>query len=165
MFYAPQKIDKNNRFAQFLNKDQWEALVNNIDDYYNYIKGMEIHPQFNSFFQLSEFDSPDLPKSGVNMKPEFLNKLTEARIEANIPFNITSGYRTAAHNKKIKGTKNSAHLRGYAADIAVTTSSARFTIVAAAIKVGFNRIGIGNSFIHLDCDPELPANVIWDYYD
>lgn len=38
MFYAPNKIDKEGKFAQFLNKEQWEALVNNIDDYYKFIK-------------------------------------------------------------------------------------------------------------------------------
>lgn len=33
VFYAPAKIDAKNKWAQFLNKEQWEALKNNIDKY------------------------------------------------------------------------------------------------------------------------------------
>ena len=45
MFYAPQKVDKDGKFAQFLNKEQWEALVNNIDEYYKFIKEYGNPPQ------------------------------------------------------------------------------------------------------------------------
>ena len=31
------------------------------------------------------------------------------------------------------------------------------------MKVGFNRIGVGNTFIHVDIDPEKPIDVIWTY--
>jgi zinc D-Ala-D-Ala carboxypeptidase len=163
MFYAPNKLDSAGKFAQFLNKDQWETLVNNIDEYHNYIKGMNI-VDFNVYFKFSEFDSPDLPGSGMSMQADFLTKLVEARKEANIPFHITSGFRTPVHNKKVKGEKNSAHLRGYAADIAAPTSLDRYTIITAALKVGFNRIGVGKTYVHLDNDPTLPPNVMWDYY-
>ena len=47
-----------------------------------------------NYFTLSEFDSPDLPNSGVNMDSQFLTKLETAREYAGIPFRITSGYRT-----------------------------------------------------------------------
>jgi hypothetical protein len=29
--------------------------------------------------------------------------------------------------------------------------------------VGFNRIGVANTFIHVDNDPSLPEDVIWTY--
>ena len=35
----------------------------------------------------------------------------------------------------------------------------------AALKVGFKRIGVGKTFIHLDDDMTLPQNVIWNYYE
>ena len=44
-------------------------------------------------FTLSEFDSPDAPGSGAKMKPEFLQRLDNARSIAKIPFGINSGFR------------------------------------------------------------------------
>jgi zinc D-Ala-D-Ala carboxypeptidase len=114
-------------------------------------------------FKLSEFDSPDLPGSGKNMKPEFLKKLDNARSIANIPFGINSGFRTIAHNAKVKGVDSSSHTQGWAADIACKDGANRFTIVNALLKAGINRIGISGSFIHADCDPTKPKNVIWLY--
>lgn len=40
MFYAPSKIDKDHKWAEFLNKDQWEALKANIDSYAAFIKSL-----------------------------------------------------------------------------------------------------------------------------
>jgi hypothetical protein len=65
-------------------------------------------------FNLSEFDSPDLTGSGSKMNPDFLLKLDKARGIAGVPFKINSGYRTESHNKKVGGTPNSAHTKGFA---------------------------------------------------
>lgn len=48
-----------------------------------------------------------------------LTVLQPLRDHFGLPVTITSGYRPAALNRKIKGAKNSAHLYGYAADIRV----------------------------------------------
>jgi len=114
-------------------------------------------------FNLREFDSPDSPNSGINMNPKLLEMLDDSRDIAGIPFKINSGYRTEEHNKKVGGKKNSAHLSGFAADISVTSSLDRFTILDSLIEAGFNRIGIGNTFIHVDCDPDKSQYVIWTY--
>ena len=121
-----------------------------------------------TYFSLSEFASPDLPDSGVNMDSEFLTKLDNARAIANIRFKITSGYRTKEYNEDLrkrgyKASPDSAHLTGHAADIAATSGKERWTIVNALIRSGFNRIGIAKSFIHVDDDPSKPTNVIWTY--
>lgn len=123
----------------------------------------------NKHFSRSEFDSPDVPGSGRKMQPAFLARLFEAREIAGIPFKITSGYRTEQYNRVLerrgyKVAKNSPHLRGWAADIKVTTSAERYTIVRALQEVGFNRIGIGKSFIHVDCDPSKVPFLMWHYY-
>jgi zinc D-Ala-D-Ala carboxypeptidase len=120
------------------------------------------------YFQLSEFDSPDAPGSGAKMDKEFLALLDEARHLAGVPFKVNSGYRTQAHHnslakKGFKTAKNSAHLRGFAADIHAPDSRTRYAILQALIKVGFNRIGVANTFIHVDNDPSLPEEVIWTY--
>jgi zinc D-Ala-D-Ala carboxypeptidase len=115
------------------------------------------------YFQLSEFDSPDAPGSGSNMDSLFLEMLDTARDLAGIPFVVTSGYRTPSHNASEGGKHDSAHLRGLAADIAAPTSGQKYLIVRAAFVAGFCRIGIGSTFVHLDCAPDLPQDVIWTY--
>jgi len=117
-------------------------------------------------FILSEFDSPDAPGSGSQMRPEFLTKLDTARGIANVPFKINSGFRTAAKNKLEGGKVDSPHLTGWAADIDLPNtggSRLRLVIVRALIQAGFNRLGIANGFIHVDCDPTKDKDVIWLY--
>jgi uncharacterized protein YcbK (DUF882 family) len=120
------------------------------------------------YFTLSEFDSPDIKGSGTNMDHTFLTRLELARQIANIPFRITSGYRTESHNKKVGGvqktsvSKGSSHLYGCAADIAVANGGERYKILAALIEAGFRRIGIAKGFIHCDTDPDK-ANAVWTY--
>ena len=116
------------------------------------------------YFNIDEFDSPDEPGSGQYMDDDFLEMLDRARDFAGVPFVINSGYRTKAHNAKVGGTKNSAHLDGFAADIRCNASRERMYIVGALLEAGFNRIGIGNGFIHVDNDPTKPEDVIWTYY-
>jgi len=113
-------------------------------------------------FTPSEFDSRDAPGSGIqSMSIKFVQMLDECRALAGIPFTINSGYRTQAWNKAVKGQPNSAHTRGLAADISAVTGREKFLILEAAIKVGFRRIGIYKTFIHLDNDKSLPQEVVW----
>jgi len=97
------------------------------------------------------------------MQPHFLLKLDEAREYAGIPFVINSAYRSPKHNKKVGGKPNSSHIKGLAVDIRCNTSRNRFIILDALIAVGFNRIGIADSFIHVDLDLSKSDNVIWTY--
>ena len=115
------------------------------------------------YFKLSEFDSPDEPGSGARMDRDFLEMLDQARAMAGIPFIINSGYRTAKHNKAVYGTQNSSHLRGLACDIACRNSSTRYRIVAGLIAAGFTRIGIADTFIHVDNDSVKTPFVAWLY--
>jgi uncharacterized protein YcbK (DUF882 family) len=124
------------------------------------------YPRTVKYFNLSEFDSPDEIDSGDNMDLDFLRKLDEAREIAGIPFKVNSGYRSVAHNKKVGGVLNSSHIKipCCAADIHINSSRDRFLIIAAAIKVGINRIGIGKNFLHLDTDKTKSQDVTWHYY-
>lgn len=98
-----------------------------------------------------------------NMDNNFLHKLDNARNIAGLPFIINSAYRSPEHNAKIGGSPNSSHLKGLAVDIKCTDSRTRFIIVDALIKAGFNRIGIADSFIHVDLDLDKSNKVIWTY--
>lgn len=120
------------------------------------------------YFTYAEFDSPDKPKSGEMMDPDFLAMLDEARDCAGVPFIITSGFRTVAYNQQLikegyPASKNSSHLLGLAADIYVTDSQLRFVIIDALLEVGITRIGIASNFIHCDTDPNKPQHRIWVY--
>ena len=116
------------------------------------------------YFRCSEFDQPMLPGSGNSfMQDSFLEMLDDAREIAQVPFIITSGYRTLKHNKEVGGSVNSSHCKGFAADIAVQGSKSRCKILRGLILAGFTRIGIGNSFIHADNDPGKPGEVTWLY--
>jgi uncharacterized protein YcbK (DUF882 family) len=83
------------------------------------------------------------------------------RHRAGIPFIINSGYRCIDHNEAVRGYPNSAHLRGLAADIRCMYSWQRFKIVSAAFDIGITRVGVYDTFIHIDVDSQLPANVMW----
>lgn len=114
-------------------------------------------------FRISEFDSPDLEGSGVNMQPRTLQMLDNARTIAGIPFKINSGYRTKERNQHIGGSKYSSHCYGYAVDLHCTDSRSRWIIIDSLRQAGFNRFGIADTFIHTDNDPEKDKNVIWTY--
>ena len=116
-----------------------------------------------TWFTESEFDC----KCGCghnNVKDGLINAMDEARTLAGIPFIVTSGSRCPAHNARVSTVgSTSPHLHGLAADISAPNSHTRWLIVGAAIKSGFNRIGLGPNFIHLDISTEYAQNVIWTY--
>lgn len=114
-------------------------------------------------FNASEFDSPDMPGSGVNMSRTFIGDLQTARSYAGIPFIINSGYRSKKNNEKVGGMPDSSHLIGIACDIKIKSSRERFIILNALIRAGFDRIGIGKNFIHVDDDFMKDKRVIWMY--
>jgi zinc D-Ala-D-Ala carboxypeptidase len=118
-------------------------------------------------FSYDEFDSPLQEGSGQLMSNELITMLDDARDLAGVSFKITSGFRVESDIQRLKkaGYKVSAkssHLKGLAADIACDNST-RFKILDSLLKVGFNRIGIANSFIHVDIDPDKPPFTIWTY--
>lgn len=115
------------------------------------------------YFSYSEFDSPDEVGSGQKMHPDILQMLDEVRDKFDKPIRINSGYRTEKHNDKVGGTPNSSHIRGLAVDIACGSSVDRYHLLNCLLDVGFNRIGIANSFIHVDIDQEKAKDVIWTY--
>lgn len=114
-------------------------------------------------FKIEEFDSPDMPKSGINMDINFILLLDKIRGLCNFPFKVTSGYRTPAHNLLVGGRDGSSHKSGLAVDIWCETSRERFFIVKNALDCGIKRIGIAHKFLHLDYSLDLDQEVFWLY--
>ena len=126
-----------------MNLNIWKKSIDKIE------KEMSL-----KYFKLNEFDSPDSKGSGKNMTRDFLKKLDRARYIANVPFKISSGFRTPQHNVNLreqgyKASANSSHLKGCAADIICNDSGTRQKIVNGLIQAGFTRIGIAKTFIHI----------------
>ncbi len=97
-----------------------------------------------------------------NMDKNFLDALDEARGVAGIPFIINSAYRSPDHPLSIKNPTSS-HIKGLAVDIACTNSIDRFKLEGILREVGFTRIGMGSTFIHVDIDKEKAQKVLWTY--
>lgn len=122
------------------------------------------------YFKISEFDSPDAPGSGQKMRVSTLMMLDAARGYSGIPYRVNSGVRTPEHNSELKesgSVKNSAHVKGYAADIDFKYNDLETAkkIAAGLVKAGFKRFGIYNtptsSFIHADNDPTKKSPAVW----
>ena len=131
------------------------------------------------YFKISEFDSglPNEKGTGVNMNPVFLDFIDELRSRCNFPFKVTSGYRTKAYHQSLTDRgyhtiKNSAHLKGLAADIAISDSVKRALFIGHALQLvhelglpfraGIAGKGKGN-FIHIDIDEEKTNPRLWIY--
>ena len=91
-----------------------------------------------------------------------MRKANRAREIADIPFNVTSGFRCLKHNRQIGSTSDN-HTRGFAMDVMANNSRQRFIILEALIKAGFKRIGIHKTFIHFDDNPDGTPEVLWLY--
>ena len=86
----------------------------------------------------------------VKLCPRLLAKLQALRDAWGRPLVVTSGYRCNPHNKTVGGAVASLHLRGLAADIAVSPGNQRH-LLELALKIGFTEIipGGGGNYVHL----------------
>ncbi|WP_077073635.1 D-Ala-D-Ala carboxypeptidase family metallohydrolase [Mailhella massiliensis] len=93
------------------------------------------------------------------MSPAMLDRLDKARELAGVPFVISSGFRCEAHNRAVGGVEGSSHTSGMAADIVCTDSATRFRMLSALFSVGFRRIELAPTWIHVDVDGSKPQDV------
>jgi len=97
------------------------------------------------------------------VKSLFLYKMNELRDRFGFPIYPTSWCRCEKHNKKVGGFKTSSHLKGWACNISIVSELGKYKIVYRAAKIGFRGIGIANTFIHLDDDPDKAFHRMWLY--
>ncbi len=115
------------------------------------------------YFEYEHFDSPDMPGSGKLVSDELISMLDVARKKYGKPIIPNSGYRTIEHNAKVGGKPSSSHLKGLAVDIKCDNSVDRFKLYDILREVGFKRIGVGKTFIHVDIDKDKSPEVFWVY--
>lgn len=77
------------------------------------------------------------------------------------PIKITSAYRCKRHNESVKGSPNSQHLLGKAADIYVTGMDMA-ELAHRCYLHGFKGIGVATGFVHVDCRTS-PTVKLWAY--
>ena len=117
------------------------------------------------YFKAAEFARCTPACSIDQMDEEFLALMDRVRVAAGIPLVVNCAYRSRIWELQHGRSGASAHCKGKAMDIRCNTSQNRYKIIAAALKCGITRIGVGKTFVHLDNDTSLPQNVIWDYYE
>ncbi|MFC4633492.1 D-Ala-D-Ala carboxypeptidase family metallohydrolase [Dokdonia ponticola] len=120
-----------------------------------------------SSIDFSVFDSKDIVGSGRCIDRSLLKRLQllEKRTGYAVLKNINSAVRSQFWNKKVGGVSNSAHLitKCKAVDIHAPTRAIRNLLVVQAYNLGFTRIGVGKTFVHLDVDTSKPQYVAWGY--
>lgn len=108
------------------------------------IKNMKLSKNFS----LSEFVCKE-GKNEVYVDMKLVEKLQELRDKLGRSINIVSGYRSPSYNAKVKGSKNSRHMEGDAADIKVPGLTPE-EVAREAEKIGFDGIGVYDTFTHVD---------------
>ena len=105
------------------------------------------------FFKPEEFESPDIPGSGIKMNKRIIKALDYARNQVGLPFHINSGYRSEKHNRDVGGVSNSQHKLGNAADVGISSQELGDSIEYWIKDYLGDDCGIGryNTFIHVDC--------------
>jgi hypothetical protein len=96
----------------------------------------------------------------MNIDNKLALMIDSARTIAKIPFKVNSCCRCEEHNKKEKGSKTSSHLNGLAIDVEAIGISIRYKIIDSLIRVGFKRILIYRTFIHVDIDSDKVSPIL-----
>jgi zinc D-Ala-D-Ala carboxypeptidase len=83
------------------------------------------------------------------------------------PMSIDSGYRCAALNTAVHGAKDSAHLRGYAADFVCPAFGAPLEIVRAIAASGieFDQCIQEGTWVHISFAPAMRREVLTAHFD
>lgn len=115
------------------------------------------------YFSENDFKNCIPSCSIVDMDANLLTMLDNLRENVGFPIIINCAYRSREWDLSKGRSGNGAHTKGLGVDIRCSDSSKRFKIIVAAIELGFKRIGIADTFIHLDIDDSLPQGVIWGY--
>ena len=115
------------------------------------------------YFKPEEFACPCCGEGSDKMDQGLLQDLDAGRHMTGIPWVINSAYRCEKHNAEVGGVPGSAHTKGLAVDIAAQGSRQRFMIAQSLLARGLTRIGVAETFVHVDKDTAKDQRVLWLY--
>lgn len=114
------------------------------------------------FFTEADFQHCTPSCSIKDVDPILVQKLDIARVHFDKPIYLTSAYRTEDWEHKHGRPGTSSHCKGLAVDIRCMDLHDRLRLVRSLIFAGFCRIGIAETFIHVDIDSSKLA-CLWLY--
>jgi uncharacterized protein YcbK (DUF882 family) len=97
-----------------------------------------------------------------DVTPELLAMLEAVRKARGKALRLTSGNRCDIHNQRVGGVPDGEHTTGEAADVWAPSSAARLELVRCAVASGCQRIGVGQTFVHIGVSTALPPG-LWGY--
>lgn len=115
------------------------------------------------YFKNSEFEKCSPPCSIEDMDQDFLNLLDDIREAMGVPLVLNSAYRSPEWDRSKGRSGNGGHTKRCAVDIRCNDSATRARLVRVAGDFGITRIGIANTFVHIDTAKDLPSPSIWLY--
>jgi len=123
--------------------------------------------EYKPHFRLDEFACKCCGEGGI--KDETFHLIEAARVIADVPFVVTSGYRCEKKQGELvaagRSKWTSSHPKGYAVDIYAANNKHRMDIIRGVLAAGFTRIWMGKNWIHVDNDPDKPAGLFGHYYE
>lgn len=117
------------------------------------------------YFKPEEFKRCTPSCDIMDMNPAFMRDLDRLRSYLRRPIVINSAFRSVDYELRKGRPGTSSHCKGLAVDIKCDDPTYRLQLLLCVIghpSFSFCRIGIGENFVHLDCDPDKPA-AIWTY--
>lgn len=115
-------------------------------------------------FRFREFRSKG--NGDIVVERQLIVALERMRLVSGGPIAVLSGYRDPAHNRKIRGAKNSQHLYGRAVDPKFTRHVGLDEVRALGLFSGIgHRPAVGNRVEHVDIRPSATpaAPTVWTY--
>lgn len=104
---------------------------------------------------------PDCHKPSVDQ--ETLDMVQVVRDDLDRPMQVNSGGRCGYHPNEIRKTTVGDHGKGKGIDIACANGVERMELVQAALRAGFNAIGVAKTFVHFGHRPNAKVAVMWTY--
>lgn len=114
-------------------------------------------------FSESEFQRCTPKCSSLDMSAAFMERLERFRETVAQPIYLNSAFRSMSWEATHNRSGSSMHTRGRAVDIQCRSNQERLKFVRAAIACGFNGIGIGRNYIHLDDRADCSNPCMWLY--
>lgn len=151
-------------YLSFLNKKKYTRVENNFTLF-------ELYFSRDSLYKYKIANMPLDNSEALRVEGAFKdlvkNVLQPVRTHFGRPVNVTSGYRSKALNGKIRGSNNSQHCFGMAADFVISNISLLEIVKFIAKNLQFDQLILeksnGKNWIHVSYNPKRNRKQILKY--